>query len=137
MPIGNIGNVEEENIGNVEVVNFYQIGKKIPEDGMYIGRYNYNFELQGSKFANPFPVKSPEERGTTIEKYRQWLWKEVMDKKITKDDILALKNKKLVCYCKPKACHGDVVKSLVNYVLSNEEEFDNKVNSNTVKKIKP
>lgn len=82
-------------------------------------------------------MKSPEERGTTIEKYREWLWKEVVEKRITKEDILALKNKKLVCYCKPKACHGDVVKTLINYVINNEEEFDSKVNSQVAKKMKP
>lgn len=119
------------------MVNFYQVGQKIPEDGVYIGRYNYKFDLQGSKFANPYPVRKPEERGTTIEKYREWVWAEVLEGRITKEDILQLQNKKLVCYCKPKACHGDVVKSLVNYVVNNENDFDNLLKSKNSKKLKP
>lgn len=117
------------------MVNFYHIGQKIPEDGVYIGRFNYKFNLEGSIFANPFPVRKPEERGTTIEKYREWLWNQVKDGKITKEDILKLKDKKLVCYCKPKACHGDVVKDLVNFVIENGDEFNNIVNKKT--KLKP
>lgn len=119
------------------MVNYYHIGQKIPEDGVYIGRYNYKSDLPGSIFANPFPVRKPEERGSSIEKYRQWLWKEVEEGRITKDDILKLKNKKLVCYCKPKACHGDVVKDLVNYVVNNEAEFDNLLQDKTTRKMKP
>lgn len=82
-------------------------------------------------------MRKPEERGTTIEKYREWLWNEVLEGRITKEDILELKNKKLVCYCKPKACHGDVVKLLVNYVLTHEEDFDNLLDSKQTKKLKP
>lgn len=44
----------------IEVANFYHLGKQIPEDGLYIGRFNKNFNLQKSKFANPFPVTSPD-----------------------------------------------------------------------------
>lgn len=119
--------LNNENPSNIEVLNFYHLNKTIPEDGVYIGRFNHNFNLSASIFANPFPVRKPEDRGSSIESYRQWLWQQVMERKITKKDLLALNNKKLVCYCKPKACHGDVVQALVNYIINNEAEFDQKL----------
>lgn len=114
---------------NTEVVNFYQVGKVIPEDGTYLGRYNHNFNLPASKFANPFPVKDPSERGTTIEKYREWLWKQIAENVITKSDLLELNGKKLVCYCAPKACHAGVVKETLELLIVNEQQFDNQANS--------
>lgn len=121
---------------DIEVMNFYTLNKQIPEDGEYIGRYNRNFNLKASKFANPFPVKSPEERGTTIEKYKEWLWKEIASNNITKEDLLSLRGKKLVCYCAPKPCHGNVVKETVELLVNNESEFDIKVKEIKEKKSK-
>lgn len=123
----------------IEVVNFYKVGKSIPEDGVYIGRANKRLNLVQSKFANPFPMKeqTEEERNRVVSEYRKWVWQEVSSGNITKEDILALKDKKLVCYCAPKACHGDVLKALVEYVLNNEHEFYNKIYANQqINKIK-
>lgn len=111
----------------IEVMNFYHLGKIIPEDGEYIGRVSSLHDFKGSKFANPFPVRSPAERGSSIGKYRDWLWQQIANNVITKHDLLSLNGKKLVCYCKPLACHGDVVKEVVELLVSNEVEFDNKV----------
>ncbi len=113
----------------IEVLNFYQIGKTIPEDGVYIGRFNKNFNLQGSKFANPFPMKdqSEDERKRVVEEYSNWLWKQIAEDKITKEDLTALSGKKLVCYCAPKDCHGHVLKAAVELLLKNEAEFNQKL----------
>ena len=92
-----------------------------------MGRYNHNFNLPASIFANPYPVRTPEERGTTIDKYRDWLWKQIADNNINKADLLALQGKKLVCYCAPKKCHSDVVKEAVELLINNEPEFDRRV----------
>lgn len=129
-----------ENTSDIEVVNFYHVGKTIPENGVYIGRYSKAFNLQASKFANPFPMRdqSEEERQRVVSEYKKWIWQEVLTQKITKEDLLSLQGKKLVCYCNPKACHGDVVKALVEYVLNHENEFDNKIQAHQNKnKAKP
>lgn len=128
------------NKSEIEVVNFYQVGKVIPENGVYIGRANKSLNLEGSKFANPFPMKdkTEEERIRVISEYKKWIWQKVLDKQITKEDLFNLKRKKLVCYCAPKSCHGDVVKALVEYVMNNEAEFDAKVQDYQNKsKMKP
>lgn len=111
----------------MNVLNFYHIGLVIPENAVYIGRRNEKFGLEESIFKNPFYLKDNEPRGSTIEKYRQYLWKEVLEQRITKEDILSLEGKDIVCYCKPKACHGDVVKALFIYVKNNEKELDQKI----------
>lgn len=120
----------------IEVLNFYHLNKIIPEDGEYIGRANKNFNLTQSLFANPFPVYKPEERGSSIGKFTDWLWKQIADNNITKDDLLGLAGKKLVCYCKPKACHGDVLKETVELLINNEPEFDRRVEEIRANKTK-
>lgn len=111
----------------IKVANFYTLNKVIPEDGVYIGRASSKHGLPQSIFANPYPVLTPEERDTSIEKYRKWLWNQILDGNITKDDLRELNNKTLVCYCAPKPCHGNVVKSVVEYLMNSEQEFDIKV----------
>ena len=70
-------------------------------DEVYIGR--------GSKWGNPFVIGSAGDRETVIRKYREYILKN--DKLLNCLD--ELKGKTLVCYCKPQACHGDVLIELL------------------------
>ena len=127
-------------VKSIEVVNFYHIGKHLPEDGVYIGRANRNFNLLGSKLANPFPMKdqSEAERTRVVSEYKDWMWKQIAENNITKNDLIALNGKKLVCYCAKKLCHGDILKETVELLILNENEFDNKVQEHmSQKKLKP
>ncbi len=69
---------------------------------IYIGR--------GSKWGNKFVIGKDGDREEVIMKYREWILKN--------NDLLnsleELKGKRLGCFCKPKACHGDVLVELVN-----------------------
>lgn len=103
------------------VLNFYHLGKKIPEGAEYIGRKMPHLGLKQSKFANPFKLSPEEPRGATIERYRLWLWQQIKDGKITIEDLLALEGRDLVCFCKPQPCHGDVIESAVKWA----REFNN------------
>lgn len=73
--------------------------KKEPFD-IYIGR--------GSKWGNPFKIGKDGTREQVIEKYKFMI--------LMNDDLLnslhELKGKTLGCWCKPKPCHGDVLKEL-------------------------
>lgn len=111
----------------MQVLNFYKIGKIIPENAKYIGRKSYKFNLPQSIFANPFPLKEDEPRGATIDKYKKWLWEQLLEEKITKKDILALEGYDLVCYCAPLPCHGNVLKSAFDYIKNHEKDFDSKL----------
>lgn len=122
----------------IEVVNFYQINKIIPDDGVYIGRANKNFNLESSKFANPFVMKdnSDLERQRVVDDYKNWLFKEISKNNITKKDLMLLNGKKLVCYCSPKLCHGNVLKDIIELLIHNEQNFDNKINEYSTKNLK-
>ena len=70
---------------------------KIPPEAVYIGR--------GSPFGNPFCIGPDGTREEVIRKYREFIQ--------TRPDLLQrveaeLKDKDLVCFCSPKACHGEV-----------------------------
>ena len=78
---------------NIKKESFYQV---------YIGR--------PSKWGNPFEIGKDGTRKEVIKKYREYL--------LNNKELLAclpeLKDKVLGCYCKPLACHGDILVELVN-----------------------
>lgn len=106
------------------VANFYHLGQCIPDNSVYIGRYNAKNNLNKSLYSNPFKVESPEQRGSTIEAYREYFWERVADGTFSKDGLRSLAGQQLVCYCKPLACHGDVLKEAVDLLVTNEATFD-------------
>jgi hypothetical protein len=71
-------------------------------DEVYIGR--------GSKWGNPFVIGKHGNRDEVIALYEERL----LQNNELMDDLVELVDKTLVCFCKPKACHGDVLKSLVD-----------------------
>ena len=68
---------------------------------IYIGR--------GSKWGNPFIVGKDGSRDEVISKYEAYL----MSHPTLTQDLPELIGKTLGCFCKPKACHGDVLKRMV------------------------
>lgn len=62
-----------------------------------------------SKWGNPFVIGKDGSRTEVIRKYRAWI--------VTQPRLMAslpeLKDKILGCYCKPLACHGDVLVDLL------------------------
>ncbi len=81
---------------------------------VYIGR--------GSIWGNPFPINDAigDTREVVIEKFRQYLYKCVVNETVSISQILELDGKTLGCYCKPKACHGDVILKAVQYYKENK-----------------
>lgn len=69
----------------------------LTENSVYIGR--------PSKWGNPFISGVHGTRSEVIEKYKEYLYSspELMS------SLHELVGKDLVCWCKPKACHGDVL----------------------------
>ncbi len=70
--------------------------KKEPYD-VYIGR--------GSKWGNPFIIGQDGNREEVISKYEIY----IMSRKDLIDSLPELRDKVLGCWCKPKACHGDIL----------------------------
>jgi len=77
---------------NTAVVNL-----RISNFDVYIGR--------PSEWGNPFEMADESERHIVVKKYRDWL----LQRPELLKQIPALKGLTLGCYCKPKACHGDVL----------------------------
>ena len=75
---------------------------KNPGDVVYIGR--------PSKWGNPFVIGKHGNRREVVEKYRQW----IMQKPELLNALHELRGKRLACFCKPEACHGDVLAELAN-----------------------
>jgi len=74
-----------------------------PSDCIYIGR--------GSLYGNPFCIGEDGTRNQVIRKYIEYVENDPDLKDILIKD---LKGKNLVCFCKPKACHGDYIIQISN-----------------------
>lgn len=66
-----------------------------------------------SVFGNLFTVKQYGREGC-IKKYREYFYKRIDDDPGFKEVVLELKGKILGCWCKPKACHGDIIIEYLN-----------------------
>jgi len=55
------------------------------------------------------PYKVGDDRESAIEKYRRHIHKKIDSGEITQSDLDSLRGKNLGCWCKPDACHGDVL----------------------------
>ena len=80
--------------------------EKEPYD-VYIGRWHPKIRIN-SKWSNPFKIGKDGSREEVIAKFRQWIY--------TQPNLMVqlpeLKGKTLGCWCKPHACHGDVLAEL-------------------------
>ena len=83
---------------------------------VYIGR--------PSKWGNPFSHKNGtkaefvvKSRKEAIDKYKEWI--------LNQSELMAslrdLKGKTLGCWCKPKACHGDILMELASLIGETDE----------------
>ena len=87
-----------------------RVVNKYKEDyDVYIGR--------GSMWGNPFRIGEHGTREEVVELYRKILWEQIKSGLVTKDDLTSLNGKRLGCFCKPQACHGDVIVRAVEWAL--------------------
>lgn len=112
----------------IRIVNGYKDGW----DGHYIGRAGKG--KKGSALANPYRMQNAnddEERNRVIARYRQWLWKQIQagDRAVLTElqQLLdaARRNEevRLVCFCSPRRCHGDVLKARIEWAIANNRSF--------------
>lgn len=86
--------------------------------GIYIGRAIKCWPA--SPLANPFHIGPGQNRDKVLAHYREWLLEriEAGDTPIIKElgRIKALSKEgdvRLVCWCKPKRCHGDIIRDVL------------------------
>lgn len=89
-----------------EVVN-----KRGAKYDVYIGR--------GSPWGNPFIIGEHGSREEVIALYKQTLWEAMKDDPVgSYTSLLSLDGKRLGCFCKPQACHGDVIVAAIEWLKS-------------------
>lgn len=85
---------------------------------VYIGR--------GSKWGNPFVIGKGSGRGEVLARYEKY----ILNNPILLADLHELDDKVLGCWCKPLACHGDILVSLreeqIKEMCIDEGDKDNK-----------
>jgi hypothetical protein len=102
------------------------VSKRDPSNAhrVYVGR--------PTALGNPFPVKQFGREGAIAE-YRQWLWAQIQGKNpaVLKQLNYLLNTYahegavEIECWCKPKACHGDVIKACLIWAMEkNDNSFD-------------
>lgn len=110
----------------MQVLNFYHLNKTLPENAVYIGRAMPHLGLKGSKFANPYKISENQSREVVIQKYKEWLWKQIKSGQITLQELLDLEGYDLVCFCKQPnkevACHGDVIMAAVSWARKEHDK---------------
>lgn len=107
---------------NCKKDNLKKLGYKDLEDclkdtnNVYIGRHcAYVKGANQSIFANKFSINNYG-RDKCLELYEQYL----RNNDVLMKEILKLKGKQLLCWCKPERCHGDIIIKILN-------ELDNKL----------
>lgn len=90
---------------NARVVN-----KRVEPWDVYIGR--------GSPFGCPFEIGKDGDRDEVISLFRDHFAYKIAREAGFREQVIALDGKRLGCFCKPHACHGDVIKEYIENVLN-------------------
>lgn len=93
-----------------KVVNIHKNGRN------FINSPNYVYIGRGSKFGNPYPINSVQNRDHVLAKFQQDFDDDCLVG-FSKKDLLCLRGKILGCFCKPLACHGDILAKYVNSLI--------------------
>jgi hypothetical protein len=77
------------------------VNRRIEAWDVYIGRPGI--------FGNPFHINKNRTRADAINLYRRYFLERVAEDSRFRAEVLALRGKRLGCWCAPLPCHGDVI----------------------------
>lgn len=97
-------------MAKTKVINCYR--DKDPKS-IYIGR--------PTMFGNPYEIGKHGSREYVIAKYRKWLFDKICSDPEFRLTLMQLDGRKLACFCKPQACHGDVIVKAIEWLKSLKE----------------
>lgn len=107
----------------IQVING-KIDGFIGTDKIYIGRTNHYYGLTESVLHNDFKVNVDGSRDQVLAMYKRKLWLEFNRKGKVYAELVRIAQKvkagetvQLVCWCKPLACHGDIIKSCIEWMI--------------------
>ena len=73
---------------------------------VYIGRAGKG---QSGYYGNPFVLGKDGNRDEVLEKYRVYFDRRINDDPVFRENILALRDQTLGCFCDPLPCHGHII----------------------------
>ncbi len=85
----------------------------------YIGRAGRG---EDGYFGNPFRMGNGISREDAVQKFQRYFTERIEKDSEFRRRVLTLKGKRLGCFCKPKACHGDVIADWLNRMEQKEVE---------------
>lgn len=71
---------------------------------------------------NPFRMENEISREDAVQKFQKYFTERIEKDSEFRRRVLALKGRRLGCFCKPKACHGDVIADWLNKMEQKEVE---------------
>lgn len=78
---------------------------------VYIGRAGQG---KDGFFGNPFPMKTEADRAQVMAQYLEYFARRLQTDTHFRTRVLELRGKTLGRFCKPAACHGDVIAFYLN-----------------------
>ena len=105
-------------LAQTTVINIRQSGGVQRDKEVYVGRRNAGSSWLSAPWGNPFLVGVHGTRAECIESFREWLLSgrslgnneaTVQRREWILKNVHTLRGRTLVCFCKPKACHADVL----------------------------
>ena len=110
------------------------VNVKKEEYDIYIGRpsstyHHPEFGTWSLHFGNPFIIRRDGNRKTVIKKFEKWIKGEDYKRlyperrKWILKNLCKLKGQRLGCFCKPKACHGDIYIELIEELCRPKENL--------------
>lgn len=99
------------------VANIHHLKPGWEEDAryVYIGRAGKD---KDGTFGNPYRLGHGNARGATLGRYARWLARRLQSDPAFRAKVEGLSGKILVCFCKPQACHGDILAHAADVLVS-------------------
>lgn len=110
-------------VGIIKVANKKTLSPELGFTDIYIGR--------PSPLGNPYPMAQESDRDTVVELYHQWLWNQIRwagdptHEHTAYNELIRIsrmvkagKNVRLICWCSPAPCHGDIIVRAINWLIS-------------------
>ncbi len=83
---------------------------------VYIGRQGYGkLAHRDGYFGNPYKIGVDGTREEVLSKYKDYFVNRTRTDREFYESIMDLKGKRLGCFCKPEACHGDIIAKYIDF----------------------
>ncbi|MBK9497261.1 MAG: DUF1768 domain-containing protein [Xanthomonadales bacterium] len=100
--------------------------RQMDETHVYIGHAHAKWPGKSSALSNPFYIADMT-RQQKVDAYADWLWRKLFVERAMSPQVMTFRGllerlranqpTKLLCWCSPSACHGDVIKIYLEAIL--------------------